>query len=614
MADGVGLSVGATNLAAVVVGGTAVMRSPIVTLYPHRPPEVGLPSENPNLNERGLIITDFVDRVGDPVGIVAGDGSTHMADKVLADALLAMLYTVGSPPPGPAAITYPAHWQPAAVDVLRNALASVPEFQQPTPVSLVPDFAAALTALHDDPGVPTRGVIALCDFGGTGTSVTLVDAADGFAAIGPTVRHIDLSGDLIDQALLTHVINDLSADGTIDLSATSAIDSLTRLRAQCRWAKERLSTAAVTSLVAELPGHRSDVRLTRNALEEAIRAPLTDFVGALQENLEGNGIQTADLVAVASVGGGAHIPIITTTLSEHFRVPVIPAGRPELAAAIGGGLKAGRGTADGGQTSMAQASDVAAATAAVAALSPEGQTSVALAPDVAAAAAAVTALSPEDGPEDASDSSTFRALAWSDADDVPEVAPADPYEYDAPADGGGYSAAAGLQMQFDHEPYEDEAVPLAWYRKPALTLVAGALVLLAALTAAVWFVMRDESTPTPASITAPPLTPVTQAPRSPTRATETRTVTQQAPPPQVTVTETPSPPLETSEAPPPTTTKEALPTTTQPPTTTIQPPPFTTPPTTTAEPPPFTIPPITLFPGGPTIPIGPQPQPPQPAP
>ena len=584
MSDGVGLSVGATNLAAVVVGRTAVTRSPVVTMYPHRPPEVGVPSENPNLTERGLIITGFVDRVGDPVGIVAADGSTHMADKVLADALRAMLYAVGRgrPPAEPVAVTYPAHWRPAAVDALRNAVAAVPEFQQPTPASLVPDSAAALTALQDDPGVPTRGVIALCDFGGTGTNVTLFDAANGFAPIGATVRHTDLSGDLIDQALLTHVINDLSAAGTIDLSGTSAIGSLTRLRAQCRGAKERLSTATVTSLVAELLGYRGEVRLTRNELDEVLRAPLAEFVGAVQESLERNGIRTADLVAVASVGGGARIPIITTTLSKHLRVPVITTGQPELTAAIGGGLKAARGTDD------------------------EGQTSMALAPDVAAAAAAVTAMSPEVGPQGASESSTFRALAWSDADDVPDVAPTDTYEYDAPADGGGYSAEARPQMQFDHEPYEDEAAPLPWYRKPALILVAGVLALLAALTAAVLFVMRDESTPTPASITAPPPTttaaptPVTQAPPPQTQAPETRTVTQQAPPPPVTVTEAP-PPLETFEAPPPPTTTEA-------------PPPTTQSPTTTTQPPPFTIPPITLFPGGPTIPIGPQPQPAQPGP
>ena len=135
MSDGVGLSVGASNLAAVLVGRAAVSRTPVLTRYPHRPPEVGVPSENPNLNERGLILTDFVDRVGDPVDIVAADGSTHRADGVLADALRAMLHAVagGGPPAEPVAVTYPAHWRQAAVDALRNALAAVPEFRRTDP-------------------------------------------------------------------------------------------------------------------------------------------------------------------------------------------------------------------------------------------------------------------------------------------------------------------------------------------------------------------------------------------------------------------------------------------------------------------------------------------------
>jgi len=54
MADGersaVGLSVGATNLAA-VTEERAVTRKPVLTLYRQRPPEVGVPAENPALNE-----------------------------------------------------------------------------------------------------------------------------------------------------------------------------------------------------------------------------------------------------------------------------------------------------------------------------------------------------------------------------------------------------------------------------------------------------------------------------------------------------------------------------------------------------------------------------------
>lgn len=554
MPEGVGLSIGATNLTAVVVGRTALTRSAVLTLYPHRPPEVGVPSENPNLTERGLIITDFVDRVGDPVGIVASDGSTHRADSLIADALRAMLVAVGrgQPPADTVGVTYPAHWRQSAVEGLRNTLAALPEFARPNATPVVSDAAAALTALQHDPGVPTRGVIALCDFGGTGTSITLVDAANGFAPITPTVRHPDLSGDLIDQALLTHVINDLSAAGTIDLSGTSAIGSLSRLRGQCRGAKERLSTSAVTSLAAELAGHRTDVRLTRNELDDAIRQPLTEFVSVVQETVERSGIRPTDLVAVASAGGGARIPFITTTLSEAFRVPVITTAQPELTAAIGGGLAGVRGTAEEGMTSMASAAPAAAA------------------------AAAATQMAPEADPGDAA-SSTFGALAWSDAEDIPDVAPTDPYDYSAP--GGGITDARP-QVQFDHEPYEEQEAPLPWYRRTAV-LVAGVVAAFAVLAFAVLFVMRNDSTPEPAATTAPvttttptttaappppPAPPATQAPPP-----ETRTVTRQAPPPPVTVTQQPPPPPPTSE-PPPLTTEPPPPTTTAPPVETTPPP------------------------------------------
>ncbi|OBA87522.1 molecular chaperone, partial [Mycobacteriaceae bacterium 1482268.1] len=406
MADGVGLSVGATNLTAVVVGRAAVTRSAVVTLFPDRPLQVGVPGENPRLtpDDRGVVITDFVDRVGDPVDIVAPDGSNHRSEALLAEALRALLYEVnnGRGPAGPVVVTHPAHWRPPSVDALRGALAQLHEFSA---AAVVSDARAAVTALHDDPGLPTSGVVALCDFGGSGTSITLVDVATGEPA-GQTLRHTDLSGDLIDKAVLTHVLEGLSDAGAVDVTGTSAIGPLSRLRAQSRAAKERLSNTAATSLVAELPGHRGEVRLTRNELDESIRPPLTEFVGVVQETLDRNGVR--GLAAVASVGGGARIPLITTTLSQHFGAPVITLPQPELTAAIGGGLTAARGTADGGATAMA------------AALSP---------PTAAAAAVAATQMAPEVQPGDTG-SGPSSGLAWSEADDIPDVvAVTDPYDY-----------------------------------------------------------------------------------------------------------------------------------------------------------------------------------------
>ena len=322
MTQGVGLSVGATKVAAVIPGCAAVTRQSVLTVYRHRRPEVGVPAENSRLNERGLVLTDFVDRAADPVGIMATDGSFHRGETLIADALRAMTYTAtaGRSPASPPGVAFPAHWRAAAVEALRRELVRLPEWSaRPERLTLIPDAAAALSALQADPGLPTRGVVALCDFGGTGTSITLADAANGYRSIGATVRHHDLSGELIDRALLTHVISDLSITGTADVAGTAAIGSLQQLRTQCRAAKERLSRGAVTTLFADVPGYRGEVRLTRAELDDEIRAPLSTFIEVLREHLAHNRIHPADLAAVASIGGGAAIPAVTTALSNELR-------------------------------------------------------------------------------------------------------------------------------------------------------------------------------------------------------------------------------------------------------------------------------------------------------
>src|ERR1700742_4005435 len=91
-----GLSVGATNLVATRDGQAAVVRPAELTL-------------------QGQRLTGFVDRVGDPVPLIAPDGSEHRSEELLADALVAMAHAVTAGPPvapvSAVAVTGPAHWR-----------------------------------------------------------------------------------------------------------------------------------------------------------------------------------------------------------------------------------------------------------------------------------------------------------------------------------------------------------------------------------------------------------------------------------------------------------------------------------------------------------------------
>ena len=529
MADGagsaLGLSIGATNLAA-VTADRAVTRKPVLTLYDQRSPEVGVPAENPKLNEPGLVISDFVDRAGDPAGIAAAESSTHRSEILVADALRALAYTAtdGRPLPDAVAVTHPAHWDSAAVDSVGVALSRVSEWSRGR-LALLPDSTAALFALRLNPGLPNSGTVAVCDFGGSGATVSLVDAANGYQAIVPAVRTEDFSGDRIDQAVLTHVIGDVSSAGSFDSSATSAIGSLQSLRIACRYAKERLSSTMETELTVDVPGYRGDIRLSRAELEDAIRQPLHGFIDFLHEVLERNGIRPIDLAAIASVGGGASIPLVTRTLSEQSGALVVTAPRPHLTAAVGAALRAARGP---------------------------GDSETALAPT--AAGSALDAMTVADIRRE---SASAPALAWSEADDDSGIMPIRPGEYDdEPASGAVAPLRARARRDLAPEPVVTGASRDAWYRRPLVVAIGTALAVLA-IVAGVLMAIRHTSSnaPTPSVSTTP--APATQAPTSN--------------PPSSTAPDTSTAPSTTSETPTTTTTTEAPTTrTSQPPTTTTQ--------------------------------------------
>ncbi|ASW92327.1 Hsp70 family protein [Mycobacterium marseillense] len=529
MSQSLGLSIGVANLVAARAGSAPVTRSSVLTLFEHRPTEVGLPEENSNLTTPGLVLRGFVERVGDRAPLVAADGTKYLGAALTVEAIEAMARTVGYGTP--ISIAVPAYWSDEQFAALREEFFAQSDLARGgVAPMLVSDATAAVAALRGTPGFPADGVVALCDFGAGGTTVTVLDAQAGFAPVGPAVRHTDFSGDAIDQLIVDHLLaSDVS---TAVLGGSARMGSQSRLLAASRRAKEQLSTAAV-STVAGASGEAA--QLTRTELEQLISPPLDRFVTTLQETLRRNGVPNTNLRAVAIAGGGASIPLITARLSQRFGVPVRSAAQPASLAALGAAVLGAQYAAGGAETAAAAAVETPTEMVGTAGIG------------VTQAAWAAQATDVDD------------ALAWSQDADSDEPVP-----YTGRDATGEYASEA---REFEYPAQGG----LPWYKRTALVLtVAGAGVAVLVAVALAIGLLMTKSTPAP--------------PTSPTQPPPPQTVTITGPNDSTTVTVVPAPPPPSSEAPPATTTTTPPP---EPSTTTTTPPPTTTtttaPPTTTSQ-------------------------------
>ncbi|OBK55903.1 hypothetical protein A5657_10430 [Mycobacterium kubicae] len=345
MYDPLGLSIGSTNLVAAGTGRAPVIRRAVLTLYPHCAPKIGVYEQDPSSTGPGTLMSGFVERIGDSVALVSPDGSAHDPDLLMVEALDAMVVCVGADASSSEiVIGIPAHWRPATIQALRNGLRTHVGFvRSGMAPRLVPDSVTAMTAADSELTLPQDGVIGLIDFGGTGTSVTLLERKTDFEPVSATVRYRDFSGEEIDQALLQHVFEEIGHGGDADAASTTALGRLAQLKENCREAKERLSTDTVTQLAVNLPGRNRTLQVTREQLQDLIQDRLTGFIYAFDDMLARNHAAFGDLAAVVTVGGGASIPLVTERLSVHTRRPVLSVAQPACAAAAGALLLAGRG-------------------------------------------------------------------------------------------------------------------------------------------------------------------------------------------------------------------------------------------------------------------------------
>jgi len=327
MHDPLGLSIGTTNLAAVRSGNPPVSRRAVLTLFPDRAPELGVPVQNPDAADTGTLMGGFVERVGGSQALQSGDGSTHDPALLLVEALDALITaTGGEPSTSNITMAVPAHWRPQALRGLQEALSTHSGFvRDDIAPRLVSDSVAALTALNSDSRLPAEGVVALFDFGGSGTSITLADAASGFTPITSTLRYSEFSGDGVDQALLVHALDSAGHSNGADPASTAAVGQFASLHEECRLAKERLSRKTATELIADLPGRRARVEVSRDELDSLIEGKLDDLLAAFDDMLRRNRLRRRDLAAVAMAGGVATMPIVAQRLSSYTKASVVTA-------------------------------------------------------------------------------------------------------------------------------------------------------------------------------------------------------------------------------------------------------------------------------------------------
>ncbi len=549
MYDPLGLSIGTTNLVAVRSGNPPVSRRAVLTLFPDRAPELGVPVDDNDGADTGTLMAGFVERVGRSNELKPADGSNHDPALLLVEALDALITASGGDASNSnITMAVPGYWGAGALRVLQDALSTHAGFvHDGISPRLVTDSAAALTALNADSHLPANGVVALLDFGGSGTSITLADAASGFTPIVDTVRYPEFSGDLVDQALMIHVLDSVGHGNGADPASTGVVAQFAGLREECRLAKERLSKETSTELVVELPGQRSRVEVSRAELDTLIEARLGGLLAEFDDVLRTNRIRCKDIAAVAMAGGGAKIPVVAQRLSSHTKASVITAVQPGFAMAVGAVMLAARHPIEEKEQDAVEvptmATLVGASTGSFATSSGTfaAPTDALGAPTGTFDASTGTFTAPADAFFNGAPSEAPQELAWSQADDSGD----EPVFYTGePYDDDDNRATPSQLMALPR--VESLDLQQRGNRLPQLFLGLAALVSMVAIGGVAFTLTSSPGSraPTlPSSTTAVPPPPVSSRLPSPSPL---------PPPPSAAPSPTEAPPPPVTEAPPPT--------------------------------------------------------------
>ena len=109
----------------------------------------------------------------------------------------------------------------------------------------------------------------------------------------------------------------------LDMGDAQTAVALARLRQDCVLAKETLSIDTEAVIPVFLPGRHFEVRLTRAAFEDMVRAPIESTIGALSRTVQSAGLAKSDLNSVLLVGGTSTHPLIAEMVGQEFGRPTV---------------------------------------------------------------------------------------------------------------------------------------------------------------------------------------------------------------------------------------------------------------------------------------------------
>ncbi|WP_165448929.1 Hsp70 family protein [Nocardia cyriacigeorgica] len=335
-----GITVGSANSVAVLasrdgepgIDSAAVLTHPtVLRLVPGAPALFGSEAIDSGRHAPGVRIDGFVSRVGDPVPMLADDGTSHTASDLVTTAI-ARLVDEAADAGATVVACHPAHWTAHTVSVLRTALddAGLADIALiPEPVAAVRwSCAAGRTATGD-------GAVLVYDLGATGLTVSVVRTGDRMELLGPPAYSTDIAGAEFDLLTMRYVLANAPTEIAADPFDPAVERELSALRERCRIAKEALSTHTATVVTTGSGPDGTTVRLVRDELEDLLRPPLRDSMHLIRDAVHRAGIDIGDVQQVLLTGGGGAIGLLAELISSEFGLPVVSAAEPAHTSALG---------------------------------------------------------------------------------------------------------------------------------------------------------------------------------------------------------------------------------------------------------------------------------------